>query len=174
MNRLQRRQAQHKHAHRVDRNAQVEPTAVLRPILMSRAFDPEESARISVDTRMAWHRLTHGAGGEPDFDLLANSANVALVAAEKLADKAGHTEDGALVVETVLRAQDALIGMRDRYTRTRRWGADASALAAVPLMLDFYDDLLCLSSPQTMVDALQESVRRMNLQRDQDAYWGKP
>ncbi len=155
MNRQQRRQATFKRNARWDRNARIEPSAVLSPILYSRTFDADEAAKISVDTRMAWYRLTHGEGSEPDFDLLANSSNVALVLAEPL---------GELPVETVLRAQAAIEAMRDRYLRTGLWGADAAALADVPPMLDFYDQLLEHGSPRTMVDALKVTVRRMSMQ----------
>lgn len=101
-------------------------------------------------------RATHGDGTEPDFDLLANSSNVALVLAEPL---------GELAVETVLRAQDAIRAMQARYHRTGRFVADAAALADVPPMLDFYDDLIAHGSPQIMTDALMETVARMNMQR---------
>lgn len=156
MNRQQRRAATFKRAQRWDRNARIEPSHVLKPILMCRTFDADEAATISVDVRMAWHRLTHGDGTEADFDLLANSSNVALVRAETL---------GELAVETVLRAQAAIVAMKERYVRTGRFGADAAALADVPPMLDFYDDLIAHGSPQIMTDALMETVARMNMQR---------
>ena len=155
MNRAQRRASTFKRAQRYDRN-HVEPSAVLKPIIMSRTFDADEAAKISVDTRMAWHRLTHGEGTEADFDLLANSSNVARIRAEKIDE---------LAVECVLRAQAAIIGMKERYQRIGRFGADAAALQDVPPMLDFYCDLLSFSSPQIMTDALMESINRMNLQR---------
>jgi hypothetical protein len=151
MNRAQRRASTFKRAQRYDRN-HVEPSAVLKPIIMSRTFDADEAAKISVDTRMAWHRLTHGEGTEADFDLLANTSNIALVRAEAL---------GELAVETVLRAQASILQMRDRYRRTGRFGADAQALQTVPNMLDFYDQLLDHSSPQLMLEALEATVRRM-------------
>ena len=128
---------------------------MLKPIIMNRQFDEEEFARISVDTRMAWHRLTHGEGTEPDFDLIANSSNIALVKAEEL---------GELAVETVLRAQKAILDMQARYKRTGRFGADSDALAYVPEMLDFYDQLVALSSPKSMVDALEVTIKRMRMQ----------
>ena len=157
MNRSQRRAATFKRNARYDRNARVEPSHVLKPILMCRTFDADEAATISVDVRMAWHRLTHGDGTEADFDLLANSSNVALVRAETL---------GELAVETVLRAQAAIVAMKERYVRTGRFGADAAALQDVPPMLDFYDELLKFGSPRTMIDALEVTVRRMKMQQE--------
>lgn len=151
MNRAQRRASTFKRAQRYDRN-HVEPSAVLKPVIMSRTFDADEAAKISVDTRMAWHRLTHGEGTEPDFDLLANTSNIALVRAEAL---------GELAVETVLRAEASILQMQDRYRRTGRFGADAQALQTVPNMLDFYDQLLDHSSPQLILEALEATVRRM-------------
>lgn len=156
MNRQQRRAATFKRAQRYDRNAQVEPSSVLRPILMCRTFDEDEAATLSNETRMAWHRLTHGDGSQDDFDLLVNSSNVALVRAETL---------GELAVETVLRAQAAIVAMKDRYQRTGRFGADAAALQDVPDMLDLYDQIVAPGSPQVMTDALRETINRMNQQR---------
>lgn len=155
MNRAQRRAAAFKRGQRWDRN-QVEPSSALKPILMCRQFDEHEAATLSNETRMAWHRLTHGDGNQGDFDLLANSSNVALVRAEAL---------GELAIETVQRAQAAIVAMKERYQRTGRFGADAAALQDVPLMLDFYDDLLAYGSPQIMTDALNEVVSRINSQR---------
>lgn len=157
MNRAQRRAAAFKRSSRWDRN-DVEPSQVLRPILISRTFDEHEAASLSNETRMAWHRLTHGDGSESDFDLLANSSNVALVRAETL---------GEMAVETVLRAQAAIVGMRSRYERTGRFGADADALRDVPPMLDFYADLLAYGSPKLMNGALMETLNRMTQQRTQ-------
>ena len=97
---------------------------------------------------------------EDTSGLLANSSNVALVLAEPL---------GELAVETVLLAQDAIRAMQARYHRTGRFGADAAALADVPPMLDFYDELLKFGSPQTMIDALEVAVRRMKMQQQQEA-----
>jgi hypothetical protein len=71
-----------------------------------------------------------------------------------------------LAIETVLRAQAAIEAMRDRYLRTARWGADAAALADVPPMLDFYDDLLAHGSPRVMLDALKVTVNRMRMQQE--------
>ncbi len=155
MNRAQRRQAAFKRTKR-DRNAQVEPSSVLRPILMCRQFDAEEASILAVEARMAWHKLTTGDGTQDDFDLLANSSNVALIRAEKIDE---------LAVEVVLRAQAAIVAMKERYQRVGRFGADAAALQDVPPMLDFYCDLLSFSSPAIMTEALMESINRMNLQR---------
>jgi hypothetical protein len=172
MNRKQRRQATFKRAARWDRNARVEPSRVLTPILMSRTFDENEAAKISVDTRLAWHRLTHGEGTEPDFDLLANSSNVCLVLAEglqwkpELMTRQEFEAKRELAIETVLRAEAAIEAMRDRYLRAGRWGADAAALADVPPMLDFYDDLLAHGSPRVMLDALKVTVNRMRMQQE--------
>ncbi len=70
-----------------------------------------------------------------------------------------------LAVEVVLRAQAAIVAMKERYQRVGRFGADAAALQDVPPMLDFYCDLLSFSSPAIMTEALMESINRMNLQR---------
>ncbi len=155
-NRAQRRAAAFKRGNHWDRNAQVEPSSVLRPIRMCAQFTEAEAAILSVELRMAWHRLTQGDGSQADFDLLANSSNVALIRAEQI---------DALAVDMVLRAQAAIVAMKARYLRLGKFGPDAAALADVPTMLDFYDDLIKLGSPQLMTNALKDAVQRMNVQR---------
>lgn len=65
MNRAQRRQAAFKRTQR-DRNAQVEPSSVLRPILMCRQFDAEE-ARLGKDCVQLCVLLPMSGGvGQPE------------------------------------------------------------------------------------------------------------
>jgi len=61
---------------------------------------------------------------------------------------------------------DDISDMQARYHRTGRFGADAAALADVPPMLDFYDQLLKFGSPRTTIDALEVTVRRMKMQQE--------
>jgi len=78
MNRSQRRASTFKRAQRYDRNARVEPSRVLTPILMCRTFDADEAAKISIDTRLAWHRLTGGVMQSRTHSFIESLVNVAL------------------------------------------------------------------------------------------------
>jgi hypothetical protein len=155
MNREQRRASQFKRTHR-DRNAAVEPSATLRPILYSRPFDEQESAQLSTEARLAWHHLTHGSGTEPHFDTLAQHLNVCRVMAEKV---------DPLPASIATRAQLAMQAMKERYQRLGIFGADAEALATVPEALDLYDQFLALSTPLQMTQALHTSQRVLVRQR---------
>ena len=149
MNRAQRRASAFKRTQR-DRNA-VEPSAVLAPITRHRQFSDEQAAAISNMYRMAWHKMTVGAGTTDDYYLLAEACNHVLIRAEGIDD---------LLVEVSLRAQSALVGMARRHIRVGRWGVDAAGLADIPAMLDAYYDIARLSTAQQLIDAANESRAR--------------
>ena len=153
MNRAQRRAAAFKRGQRWDRNARVEPSAVLSPIVESVTYSPEQAAELTNIARMAWHRLTNGNGSRDDWDVLATTSNSVMVIAESL---------DALAVELAERSQAAILAMRRRYERTGRWGADAQALADVPPMLDAYHAIVSESSCNQMRASVREAQRRIN------------
>lgn len=130
----------------------VNPLAHLSTLNKLRPFDEEEAARLSNETRLAWHHLTHGSGTEGHFDTVAISMNAALVLSEPV---------GQAAVDAVIRAQHALVEMQQRYQRQGRFGTDAAALADVPAGLDLYDQLLGFSNPLQLVKALCETRQRI-------------
>lgn len=150
MNRAQRRAAQFKRGQRHDRNAMVEPSFVLAPVLWSRQFDQEEAAKLGNEVRLAWHHLTHGSGAERHFDTVAAALNTAAVMAAEI---------DALLLDVIDRAQHAMATMQARYRRLGRFGADAAALATVPEALDAYDEMLRNATPLQMTAALKTSMR---------------
>lgn len=152
MNRAQRRAAAFQRGQRWDRNAiKSVTTAALEPILYHRQYNDEQASEITNLIRMAWYRLTTGDGTQADFDTVASASNQTLVRAKGI---------GALAVKVALRAQDALVAMKQRYQRIGKFGADAAALADVPPMLDLYYDIVRLSSAQQMINAAREAQAR--------------
>jgi len=154
LNRAERRAAKFKRPH-VDRN-RVNPHAVLAPVQRSRDFDDEEAAQLSNEVRLAWYKLTNGMGTTDDFDMVSNALNVAVI-------RAGQIKNGDPAVQLVSEAMQSLLEMRARFERTERFGADAHAMQTMPPALDFYDELLRLSTPMQMTAALKESLECMAL-----------
>lgn len=152
LNRAERRAAKFRRP-QVDRN-QVNPHAVLAPVQRSRDFDDQEAAQLSNEVRMAWYRLTNGMGTTDDFDTVSNAMNVAVIRSEQI-------QHGDPAVQMVRDAMQSLLEMRARFERTELFGADAQAMQTMPPALDFYDDLLRLSTPMQMTVALKESLGRM-------------
>lgn len=117
-----------------------------------RTFSTEEAAELSCEARLAWHHLTHGGGTTDYFDRLANALNAALVLSEPI---------GQAAVDVVIHAQHAVIEIKQRYSRTGRFGATSSELADVPPALELYDQLLSFSNPLQLVNAAHESFDRI-------------
>ncbi len=149
-NRAQRRAAQFQRNRRPDRNAAVEPSFVLTPLLWSRPFDAEEAARLGNEVLLAWYHLTGGNGTQDRFDTLAVALNTGAIMAAGI-------DHGLL--ELFERAQHAAAAMQERYRRLGRFGAHAQALAHIPPALDAYDELLRHATPRQMADALKVAMR---------------
>lgn len=108
-------------------------------------FTPSEHARISFES------LKKGTGGYTDYADLADAINVSMVRAEKIDPQA---------VAMVMLAHDAMMRVAERFERTEQWGFDGPAIAEVAEALDFYDQLLALSTPLQMHMALLEVKQR--------------
>ncbi|MBD9395171.1 hypothetical protein [Acidovorax sp. ACV01] len=153
MNRQQRREAQHKHATRRNPSRwQANPTAAFAVILERSPMRQEDMARSSNVVRTAWHHLCNGTGTTDHFDAVATAMNICLVRSESIGEDA---------IEVAQRAQAAMVAMQQRYLRCARLGPDAAALAAVPVGLDLYDELLRMSSPLQLETALAEVSHRI-------------
>lgn len=153
MNRSQRRASQFKRGQRWDRNAVLsQPAAALNRIRLAQPYTPDDAARLSVDARLAWHKLTNGLGTMSDFDVLAGMINTTYVIA--------MDSDADEIVQDIFdRAMLSMAGIRARYERIGKFGADAHALEHVPAVLDAIDQLLANITPLQAVDALQRSMK---------------
>lgn len=153
MNRAQRR-----HAGKPTRINHAARRALNAPTLhqtMNRLMPltPAELLALQIPVRSAFESLRTGAGTEPDFHTLAAAVNTALIRSESI---------DPLCVETCQRAQAALIGVLERFNRCGKWGVDHHALQDIPPALDLHEQLLELSTPLQMQQAMQTTIQRMN------------
>jgi hypothetical protein len=125
------------------------------PRLMARLepFTASELLELQLPVHSAFEALRTGQGHEDDYHTLAAAVNTALIRSEAI---------DPLCVETCQRAQAALLAMRARFDRTGRWGVDHASLQDLPPALDLHDQLLAMSTPKQMADALSETLRRMH------------
>lgn len=121
--------------------------------LVSR-YTEEEQAKLSLETRKAWYNLCHGLGTETDYDILCYMINMAGVLTEHLPE----------AQQLVQEAGTALGAIRVRYHEKGVFGADAAALAVMPHMLEFHEELLAVCTPKQFIDAVQEVSRRQGEQ----------
>lgn len=153
MNRAQRRASQYKRGQRWNRNDVLsQPAAALNRIRLAQTYTPDDAARLSVDARMSWYKLTNGMGTIADFDVLAGMINTTYVIAM-------DSEADEIVQDIFDRAMLSMADMRARYERIGKFGADAHALEQVPAVLDAIDQLLANITPLQAVDALQRSMK---------------
>ena len=154
MNRAIRRAARFKRGLQATMHRHVDPTAGLRVLHNARPYEQGEMVDEHVKTRAAFERLRDGQGGEEDFDRVSMMLNIGQVRAEDIGN-------GELLVQTMQKAQEAMVRMKGRYLRGLRFGFDAEGLASVPAALDAYETIMDASSPLQMKQAICEAYTRI-------------
>ncbi len=149
MNRAQRRAAQYQ---RGQQNRRGDPSAIYRVMNRLQPFTDDELRTLALPVRVAFESLRAGRGTEGDFHTLAAAINTALMRSESI---------DPLCEQTCITAQAALMRVLDRHQRTGLWGLDGLALQDIPLAIDLHEQLLQLSTPLQMQQAMQETLRRM-------------
>lgn len=131
---------------------QKDPHALQRTLNRLEPFTAAEQSQLSLPIRTAYERLRTGAGSAQDFHDLAGAINVTMVRCEAI---------DPLAEVTAIDARDALMRCWQRHLDTGKWGFDGPALQALPPAIDLHEQLLALSTPLQMAQALQETIRRM-------------
>ena len=123
-------------------------------IWRSRPMAQSEQRSIALDVHLAWQAMLDGTATVEHFDSLAMAINVVDALAIEL---------GEAAKEITQPAKDALQGIRDRYLRLKRFGADAQALKYIPPALDLHDECLKACTPNQFHRALEAVARRVGI-----------
>lgn len=142
----------HRQASHAKRRYQADPSAIYRVMSRLQTFTGSEQLKLNLPVRLAYESLRTGVGSENDFHTLAAAINVTVVRAEAI---------DPLAEQTAIAARDAVMRCWQRHQATARWGFDGLALQDLPPALDLYDQLLALSTPLQMQQAMTETIRRM-------------
>jgi hypothetical protein len=137
----------------MNRKWHADPKAMLRLVSKVQPFTEGEIVALETPVRLAWESLKTGKATEADFHTLAGAVNVALVRSEDI---------NPLAVEVCNRAAEALMSVWARFQRSRVWGVDYLALNHLPTAIDLYEQLLELSTPMQMQEAMNTTIKRMN------------
>lgn len=132
-----------------ERSDGLEPMRLLR---MARPYQADEMLHEHVITKAAYIRLRDGGGTEEDFDRVSMILNTGLLRAEQI---------DQLLVLTIIKGQQALLRMKDRYLRGLAFGCDAQGLQDIPEALDAYEAMMDASSPLQMKLAIQGAYKRI-------------
>lgn len=125
-----RKQAHAKRQHR-------DNFALWKVIARSTGFNEAEQTTLALPVRLAWSALKGGTATDQDIATLTDVVAICTIAGQGM---------DALVDETCAAASAALCAVADRYHRCQRWGVDASALRDIPPIVDFYEELLRVST----------------------------
>lgn len=142
----------HRKASHHKRRMQADPSSIYRVMARVQSFTKEELTTLTLPPRISFEALRTGTGERQDFETLAVLANVCVIRGEDI---------NPLCVEVAQRAQAALMRCAARHEKTGRWGFDGPALQELEVVIDLYEQMLELSTPEQMRLAMVESVRRM-------------
>jgi hypothetical protein len=124
----------------------------MRLLNIARPYEPGEMLQEHVITKAAYIRLRDGTGTEEDVDRVSMILNVGLLRAEQI---------DQMLVETMIRGQQGIARMIDRYKRGMKFGCDAQGLQDIPEALDAYEVIMDASSPLQMMQAIQGAYERI-------------
>jgi hypothetical protein len=145
MNSLQRQQSHGKRRYHAD------PTAMFKVMNKLTPFNDIELLRLELPIRLSFEALRTGHGTESDFHDLAAAINTAMVRSEAV---------DPLCEQTAIAARDALMRCWHRHQRTGVWGFDGPALLEVEAGIDLHEQLIRLSTPLQMIEALRTVMQR--------------
>lgn len=135
------------------RKFQADPSSIYKLMGRVQLFTREERTSLALPVRLAFESVKSGQAVRDDFDILAAMANICMVRSEDV---------DSLCVVTAQRGQEALMRCLRRHEATGRWGFDGLAMQEVEIVIDLYEQLLELSTPQQMKEAMLTVVERTN------------
>lgn len=141
----------HRTASHAKRRYQADPASIYKLMNKLQPFTPDELLKLELPIRMAFEAIKTGRGTLQDISDLGVAINATMVRAESI---------DPLCLQTAIAARDALLRCLHRHTATGRVGFDGPAIAEVELGIDLHEQLLRLSTPLQMADALREVLRR--------------
>ena len=143
----------HRTASKAKRRYVADPLAMFRVLNRIEPFTESEQHQLNVPVKLAFEKLRTGIGADDDFHTLAAAINVAMIRCEDI---------DPMAEITACNARDALVRCLARHATTGRWGFDGPALQDIPPAIDLHEQLLGLSTPLEMADAMKEAIRRMD------------
>jgi hypothetical protein len=116
-----------------------------------RMAQPQQT-NLALDAREAFDSIEHGTGNAYHRDILAGTANVVMVLAEK------HCAADDLA--SAVAAQKALLRADCRLAVGKRWNFDGEGRTAMLRTLDAHEQMLATFGPAELTDALVTVLER--------------
>lgn len=135
----------HRKASKAKRQFKADPSSIYKVMGRVQPFTTPERDELLNPVKAAFERMKTGKAEREDFDTLGAMSNICLIRSEDI--------DPLCVVATQ-RCQDALMRCLRRFESTGRWGFDGLGIQDVEIVIDFYAQLIELSTPQQMKEAM--------------------
>lgn len=143
----------HRVASHAKRKFMADPLAMYRLFNKIKPFDADEQMQLNLPVRLAFESLKSGKGEEGDFHTLAAAVNVCMIRSESI---------DPMAEMTAIAGRDAMVRTWERFQRTSKFGFDGLALQDLPIVIDLHEQLIALSTPKQMADAMQTAIKRMD------------
>ena len=134
------------------------PRAISNPLMTiseNIPFDQREITSLAVPPRLSVEAIRYGKGSESDFDTLACIVNVSTIRCEQIGG------DNTEALNVCYAGMDALMKMKERSQRTGKIGFGVGEMDAITAALNFHEQLIELSTPKQMADALRQVLYRI-------------
>lgn len=141
----------HRNASKAKRQFKADPSSIYKVMGRVQLFTEQEHSELLSPVTESFERMKTGQAKRDDFDTLGAMSNICLIRGEEI--------DPLCVVATQ-RCQDALMRCLQRFETTGRWGFDGLGMQDVEIAIDLYAQLLKLSTPQQMKEAMLVCVYR--------------
>ena len=138
-------------ASQAKRRWQADPGTIYKLMNKIQPFTEEEKMRLALPIRISFEAIKTGKGALQDLSDIGAAINTVMVRAESI---------DPLCLQAATHARDALLRCLHRYNATGRVGFDGPAISEVEIGIDLHEQLLKLSTPLQMMEALREVHRR--------------
>jgi len=133
-------------------NCYVNPVQIV--LNKVKTFDQNLQVDLTLPIRIVVDAFLDSRANEDDWHTLALVSNVCLVLSEHINQE---------IEAEVKKCQAALLRVRDRYRKNKSLTLDADGRQRVLYIADLYDELIKVTVPETLKNALNEVNRRMRI-----------
>ena len=115
----------------------------------------DQTRDLGLAYHLALQALLNGNGTEQTWSTLACSINIALLLSEQGIE--------ASAIQTIKLAQEALLRVRERATRTGKWAFDGDGIRVILAAVNIHDEQISRVTRKQITNALNEVRRRIDL-----------
>jgi thioredoxin reductase len=122
-------------------------------VIAANSEQPKENAdKIMLRIRTSFESLKNGSTDSDHFDRIASAINVGLIRSESIAKEAECVMNDGV---------KALIECNDIFNKHGKYGFTGSGIVAMNEAIELYEQMVRMSTPKQMLDAMDIVIKRM-------------